>query len=280
MSALAFRYSSRTGAATRWSTGMSKNPWIWPEWKSTDSTRLAPSVWSMSATNLASIMMSCSITASFTGDEWVWTMKTCAPRIDSSNRQWISPLANSRTFASVSSTPSFDAMSWERAGWHRPVTMTRRRLARDSTAPAYRLRLGSVGPVVDRRDNHARGDPSSRSQDDERGHLGLGADRRVRRLDRGDLGVFSYEDITQVGVGTDLGSTLDDAAPAQHRPRQDRHLRGQFDVGVDVGVLGIPDRHPAQHPSLVDPLTQDVFGAGQLESVVDTGRFRRIVQEQ
>ena len=33
----------------------------------------------------ASIMMSCSITASFTGDAWVWTMKTCAPRIDSSN---------------------------------------------------------------------------------------------------------------------------------------------------------------------------------------------------
>ena len=64
----------------------------------------------------ASIMMSCSITASFTGDEWVWTMKTCAPRIDSSKRQWISPLANSRTFASVSWTPSCSAMSWASSG--------------------------------------------------------------------------------------------------------------------------------------------------------------------
>ena len=34
---------------------MSKKPWIWPEWKSTERTRLAPAVWSMSAMSLAVI---------------------------------------------------------------------------------------------------------------------------------------------------------------------------------------------------------------------------------
>src|SRR3974390_2438060 len=79
----------------------------------------------------ASIMMSCSITASFTGDEGVWMMKTWAPRIDSSNRQWISPSANSRTLASVRLTPSWLAMSLASSGWQRPSTMLIRRLARE-----------------------------------------------------------------------------------------------------------------------------------------------------
>ena len=91
----------------------------------------------------ASIMMSCSITASLTGDECVWTMKTWAPRIDSSKRQWISPLANSRTLASVSSTPSLSAMSLASVG----VAATRHD---DETALGEGLHGASV-PVVPQR---------------------------------------------------------------------------------------------------------------------------------
>ena len=41
--------------AVRWSTGTSKNPWIWPECRSTLTTRFTPAVISMSATSLAVI---------------------------------------------------------------------------------------------------------------------------------------------------------------------------------------------------------------------------------
>src|ERR1700730_14658532 len=36
------RYSVSSGTAVRWSTGPSKNPWIWPECRSTDMIRSAP----------------------------------------------------------------------------------------------------------------------------------------------------------------------------------------------------------------------------------------------
>src|ERR1019366_2529258 len=93
----------------------------------------------------ASIMMSCSTTASLTGEEWVWMMNTWAPRIDSSKRQWISPLANSRRLASVRLTPSWLAMSLANTGWQRPVVSTSRRTVSDSTAPAYKVADAGYG---------------------------------------------------------------------------------------------------------------------------------------
>ena len=42
-------YSARIGSAVRWSTGMSKKPWICPECRSTDSTRSAPATCRRSA---------------------------------------------------------------------------------------------------------------------------------------------------------------------------------------------------------------------------------------
>jgi hypothetical protein len=57
----------------------------------------------------ASIMLSCSMIASFTERpslaQCVWMMKTSAPRTDSPNRQWISPFGKSRMFVSPSGTP-------------------------------------------------------------------------------------------------------------------------------------------------------------------------------
>jgi len=47
------RYLSRIGVANRLSTGMLKNPWIWPAWRSMDITRLAPAAVMRSATSLA-----------------------------------------------------------------------------------------------------------------------------------------------------------------------------------------------------------------------------------
>ena len=130
----------------------------------------------------ASIMMSCSITASLTGVACVWTMNTCAPRIDSSKRQWISPSANSRRLASVSVTPSLSAMS-----------MRQRRMAtprHDHEASFGECLHGAsvqgyergelLGSVGEGRHDLARGDHGTRREDDEGRDAGLGADARVR----------------------------------------------------------------------------------------------------
>ena len=47
-------------------------------------------------------------------------MKTSAPRTDSSNRQWISPLANRRMLGLPSSTPSDLATAVASSGWDVP----------------------------------------------------------------------------------------------------------------------------------------------------------------
>ena len=46
---------TNTGAAIRLSVGMSKNPWIWPAWRSSVRTRSAPAAVIMLATSLAEI---------------------------------------------------------------------------------------------------------------------------------------------------------------------------------------------------------------------------------
>ena len=38
-----------------WSTGIVKNPWIWPAWRSIVRTRSTPAAWRSSATSLAVI---------------------------------------------------------------------------------------------------------------------------------------------------------------------------------------------------------------------------------
>src|SRR6266487_4569592 len=68
----------------------------------------------------ASIMISSSIRCWSTGGELVWTMKTSAPRIDSSYRQYVSPLANVRSDTSPAWMPSFSAIRWASSGCERP----------------------------------------------------------------------------------------------------------------------------------------------------------------
>ena len=101
-----------------WSTGMLKNPWIWPACRSIVSTRSVPAASSTSASSFAVIgsrgadflswreygnhgmtavirfaeaslaawtMIISSTKKSFAARPWhAWTMKTSAPRIDSS----------------------------------------------------------------------------------------------------------------------------------------------------------------------------------------------------
>ena len=76
---------------------------------------------------------------SLTGPQWVWMMKTSQPRIELSYRQWISPLANSRRFASPSCTPRWAAICSARAGCDRPETSSRRRRGISSTQGRYRV---------------------------------------------------------------------------------------------------------------------------------------------
>src|SRR5581483_11535386 len=51
----------------------------------------------------------------------VWRMKTSAPRIDSSYRQYVSPLAKVSSVTSPSSTPSCSAIRAARTGCERPA---------------------------------------------------------------------------------------------------------------------------------------------------------------
>ena len=108
---------ANSGSEVMWSTGIVKKPWIWPACRSIVRTRSAPASWSMSATRRAEIgsrgfalrswraygyqgmtavirladasvaawiISSSSIRFLSTGAQPVWTMKTSAPRIDSS----------------------------------------------------------------------------------------------------------------------------------------------------------------------------------------------------
>src|SRR6266540_3346423 len=69
----------------------------------------------------ASIMISSSIRCWSTGGELVWTMKRSAPRIDSSNRQYVSPLAKVRRDTSPTWIPSFSAIRCASSGCERPA---------------------------------------------------------------------------------------------------------------------------------------------------------------
>ena len=111
------KWRANSGSAVMWSTGIMKNPWICPAWRSIVSTRSAPASCSMSATRRAEIgsrgfafrscraygnsgitavmrfadasfaawiMNSSSITLRSIGSQPVCTMNRSAPRIDSS----------------------------------------------------------------------------------------------------------------------------------------------------------------------------------------------------
>src|SRR3954468_1766407 len=69
----------------------------------------------------ASIMISSSIRCWSTGGELVCTMKRSAPRIDSSYRQYVSPLANVRSDTSPTWMPSFSAILSASSGCERPA---------------------------------------------------------------------------------------------------------------------------------------------------------------
>src|SRR6266550_1048837 len=69
----------------------------------------------------ASIMISSSIRCWSTGGELVCTMKRSAPRIDSSYRQYVSPLANVRSDTSPTWMPSFSAILCASSGCERPA---------------------------------------------------------------------------------------------------------------------------------------------------------------
>ena len=57
---------------------------------------------------------------------------------------------------------------------------------------------------------------------------------------------------------------------------QERHVRRQLDLGVDVGALGVPHRHASPHPALVDAVPQLGLGHRQLGPVVDAGRLHGV----
>ena len=93
----------------------------------------------------ASTMISCSMIASLTGLLWLWTMKTSAPRMDSPNRQYISPLANWERLVSPRVTPRAEAMALASSGLERPVKSSSRFLVTSSIVGCYTL---SSSPAV------------------------------------------------------------------------------------------------------------------------------------
>ena len=164
----------------------------------------------------ASIMMSCSISESFTGPQCVWRMKTSAPRSDTSKRQWISPLANSRRFGADSGTSRCRAMSRASSGCDRPETNSRRCFEITSTRPQATSdapgRPPATGPSVEcgptlAPDGHVGAGP----EDAERADLGVVADPRARGVDRAQLRARADDDVDEQRVRADLGARVDPA---------------------------------------------------------------------
>ena len=92
----------------------------------------------------------------------------------------------------------------------------------------------------------------------------------------GDDGSFPDARVHEPAVGTDLGSGRHLGPPLEHHPRKEDRVGLELDRGVDVGALGIPHRHAAAHPPLVDPVPQLGLGDRELSPVVHARRLHRI----
>src|SRR3954451_19482183 len=92
------------------------------------------------------IISSSSIRFLSTGAQPVWTMKTSAPRIDSSNRQYVSSFPNVCSSIAPSSTPSCSPIALARSGCERPAkTISRFCGPRSIQWPGLMTAAGSAG---------------------------------------------------------------------------------------------------------------------------------------
>src|SRR3954469_9491690 len=165
-----------------WSSETLKKPWIWPAWRSIETTRSTPAISSASATSLAVIgspgagffscreygnhgttavirfaeasfaawiMISSSTRWSFTGRLPDWMMKTSAPRIDSRERTYVSPFANVFSSTSPSVTLSRSAIRSASSGFERPEKSISR-FCGPRSIQGLRSATGSTGSMVSR----------------------------------------------------------------------------------------------------------------------------------
>ena len=101
----------------------------------------------------ALIMISSSIRCWSTGTDAVWTMKMSAPRIESSYRQYVSPLANVFRVTSPSSQPIWRAICPASSGFERPDTSISllfgvRPIARPTTVPVRAVGCAEPGKCL------------------------------------------------------------------------------------------------------------------------------------
>jgi hypothetical protein len=130
----------------------------------------------------------------------------------------------------------------------------------------------------ERRDNLARRNDGAGTEDDEGGNVRVGPNTHVGRIDHADGRVFADLHVAQHGVGPHGGSARDDAVALQDRARQQRHLGGHLNVGVNVGLARVPHRDASRHPLVVDARAQDPLSLGQLAPVVDPECLAGVVQ--
>ncbi len=106
------------------------------------------------------------------------------------------------------------------------------------------------------------------------------ADRRPGAHALGHHRALADRGVGQHAVGPDLGPGPDGAGAAQDHAGEQGHVGVEPGLGVDVGALGVPHRHAAAHPALVDPVAQLGLGHGQLGPVVDPGRLHGVGQDE
>src|SRR5581483_12137793 len=111
---------------------------------------------------------------------------------------------------------------------------------------------------------------------------GEGADAAaVADLAAGDVGVRRRHlradgRVDHRRVGADDGRAPDASAAAKGGAGLDHRVRGDLDVGVDPGGVGIRDRHPVEHVALVDAPAGDLVDRRQLGAVVDPDVHRDV----
>ena len=129
----------------------------------------------------------------------------------------------------------------------------------------------------ERPDVGAGRDLGTRAQRHERADGDVVTEHRAERHRLADHRVAAHDGVDELRVGTDHGTGADHRAALEDRARQEPHVGGQLDGGVDVGAGGIDHRDARLHPSLVDTRAERGLGRRELGPVVHTERFVGIV---
>src|SRR5438270_6702666 len=166
-------------------------------------------------------------------------MKTSDLRTYSSNRLWISPIANSESLASPSFTSRQAAISSASGRLERPLKSWRRFFVTSSmpSLPSSGVVVASCS--VERARPHTRGHVTAGRQRRERPDDGTFAHRGVLADGLLDNRPLTDGAIGEADVGSETDTGADDGVAVEHGAREQGDVGGQAHAGVDVGAVGV-----------------------------------------